>query len=138
MLLRLLMDRLWSVLEAGQKSLLRGSPKGQSSPGRLYIVQEGNPKGTGAAHPHVMQAEPSGKMIGLSELQSLAGTQGGGKREGERVWPLGQAAQENHRDVMRLFRDKIRMDKVQLGLNMATAIKDNKDYFYKYMNLISS
>ena len=35
---------------------------------------------------------------------------------------------------MRLFREKIRRVKAQLDINVATALKDNKRYFYKYMN----
>ncbi|KAK4830652.1 hypothetical protein QYF61_012495 [Mycteria americana] len=45
-----------------------------------------------------------------------------------------QATQENYSNVMRLCREKIRRAKAELELNLATAIKDNKKYFYKYMS----
>ena len=35
---------------------------------------------------------------------------------------------------MRLCREKIRKAKAQLELNLATAIKDNKKGFYKYIS----
>lgn len=35
---------------------------------------------------------------------------------------------------MRLCKKKIRRVKAQLDFSMATALKDNKMYFYKYMN----
>ncbi|KAK4828011.1 LOW QUALITY PROTEIN: hypothetical protein QYF61_022788 [Mycteria americana] len=36
-------------------------------------------------------------------------------------------------DVLRLWREKIRRAKAELELNLATAIKDNKKHFYKYI-----
>ena len=50
------------------------------------------------------------------------------------LWKKGQAIQENYKDVMRLCRGKIRSTKAQLEPNMATAVKDNKKCFYKYMS----
>ena len=35
---------------------------------------------------------------------------------------------------MRLCREKIRRAKAQLELNLATAVKDNKECFYKYIS----
>ena len=35
---------------------------------------------------------------------------------------------------MKLYREKIRELKAQLELNLATKIKDNNKYFYKYIN----
>ncbi|KAK4828165.1 LOW QUALITY PROTEIN: hypothetical protein QYF61_024414 [Mycteria americana] len=45
-----------------------------------------------------------------------------------------QAIQEDHKDVVMLHREKIRRTKAQLELNLATAIKDNKNCFYKYIS----
>ena len=74
--LGLLEGRLWPVKEPGWQSPLGGSPEGQRSPGRLDILQEGNLKGTGAGHPHVLKDEPAGKKTSLAEQRALAGTQG--------------------------------------------------------------
>ena len=35
---------------------------------------------------------------------------------------------------MKLCREKIRKDKAQLELNLATKVKDNDKHFYKYIN----
>ncbi|KAK4807886.1 LOW QUALITY PROTEIN: hypothetical protein QYF61_007792 [Mycteria americana] len=45
-----------------------------------------------------------------------------------------RATQEDYRDVLRLCRAKIRRAKAQLELNLATAVKDSKKCFYKYIN----
>ncbi|KAK4807004.1 LOW QUALITY PROTEIN: hypothetical protein QYF61_000333 [Mycteria americana] len=50
------------------------------------------------------------------------------------LWKKGQATQEDYKDVVRLCREKIRRAKAQLQLNLATAIKDNKKCFCKYIN----
>ncbi|KAK4826490.1 hypothetical protein QYF61_009563 [Mycteria americana] len=47
------------------------------------------------------------------------------KRRVYDLWKKGQATQENHKDVVRLCREKIRSTKAQLELNLATAIKGN-------------
>lgn len=39
-----------------------------------------------------------------------------------------QAAQDDYRDVMRLCREKIRVAKAQIRINLATAIKDYKKF----------
>ncbi|GAB0208059.1 mitochondrial enolase superfamily member 1 [Grus japonensis] len=60
-----------------------------------------------------------------------------GLREKRRVyhsWKKGQATQEEYRDLVRSCRDKIRKAKAQLELNLATAVRDNKKCFYKYIN----
>jgi len=54
---------------------LGGSPEGQRSPGRLDVLQEGNLKGAGAGHPHVLKHELEGKKTRLSEQRALARTQ---------------------------------------------------------------
>ncbi|KAK4821235.1 hypothetical protein QYF61_016534 [Mycteria americana] len=41
---------------------------------------------------------------------------------------------EDYKDVVRLCREKIRRAKTQLELNLATAVKDNEKYFYKYLS----
>ncbi|KAK4824994.1 hypothetical protein QYF61_022520 [Mycteria americana] len=56
------------------------------------------------------------------------------KRRVYDLWKKGQATQEDYRDVMRLCREKIRRAKAQLELNLATAVKDNKKCFYKYIS----
>ena len=50
------------------------------------------------------------------------------------LWKKGQATEEDYKDVARLCREKIRKAKAHLELNLATAIKDNKKSFYKYIN----
>jgi len=42
------------------------------------------------------------------------------------LWKKGQATQEDYKDVMRLFREKIRRDKAQLEINLATVVKDKE------------
>jgi len=54
---------------------LGDSPEGQSGPGRLDILQEGNIKGTGAGHTHVLKDKLVGNTS-LAEGITLAGTQG--------------------------------------------------------------
>ncbi|KAK4812034.1 hypothetical protein QYF61_026172 [Mycteria americana] len=113
-----------------EDSPLGGSPEGQRSPGRLDILQEGNLKGAGAGRPHVPKDKPAGKKTGLAEQRALAGTQE--KRRVYDLWKKGQATQEDYKDAMRLYREKIRRAKAQLEPNLATAVKDNKKCFYKY------
>ena len=48
-------------------------------------------------------------------------------------WKKRQATQEGYKDVMRLCREKIRRAKAQLELHLATAVKDVKKCFYKYI-----
>lgn len=50
------------------------------------------------------------------------------------LWKRGQVTREDYKDVARLCRDKIRKAKAHLELSLATAIKDNKKGFYKYIN----
>ena len=56
------------------------------------------------------------------------------KRRVYDLWKKGQATQEDYKDVVRLCREKIRRAKAQLELNLATAVKDNKKCFYKYIS----
>ncbi|KAK4808471.1 LOW QUALITY PROTEIN: hypothetical protein QYF61_005788 [Mycteria americana] len=53
------------------------------------------------------------------------------KRRVYDLWKKGQATQEDYKGVARLCREKIRRAKAELELNLATAIKDNKKYFFK-------
>jgi len=39
-----------------------------------------------------------------------------------------------YKDVVRLCREKSRRAKAQLQVNLATAVKDNKKCFYKYIS----
>ena len=41
---------------------------------------------------------------------------------------------EDYKDVVKLCRENIRRAKAQLELNLATAVKDNKKCFYKFIN----
>jgi len=50
------------------------------------------------------------------------------------LWKKGLAPQEDCKDVMRLYREKIKRAKDQLELDVATAVRDNKKYFYKYIH----
>uniref|UniRef100_A0A8B9BE17 Reverse transcriptase domain-containing protein n=1 Tax=Anser brachyrhynchus TaxID=132585 RepID=A0A8B9BE17_9AVES len=50
------------------------------------------------------------------------------------LWKRGQATQKDYKDVVRKCRDKIRKAKAHLELNLATAVKDNRKCFYKYIN----
>ncbi|KAK4822331.1 hypothetical protein QYF61_013030 [Mycteria americana] len=57
-----------------------------------------------------------------------------GKKRVYELWKKGQAAQEDYKDVMTLCREKMRGAKAQLELNLASAVKDNKKCFYKYIS----
>ncbi|KAK4832941.1 hypothetical protein QYF61_026584 [Mycteria americana] len=56
------------------------------------------------------------------------------KRRVYNLWKKGQATQEDYKDVVRLCREKIRRARAQIELNLATAVKDNKKYFYNYIS----
>lgn len=40
----------------------------------------------------------------------------------------------SHKDIVRLCREKVRRAKAQIELNLATAVKDKKKSFYKYVS----
>lgn len=50
------------------------------------------------------------------------------------LWKEGKASQGMFKEVVRLCRNKIREAKAQLELKLATSVKGNKKYFYKYIN----
>ncbi|NXR06414.1 RTXE polymerase, partial [Semnornis frantzii] len=50
------------------------------------------------------------------------------------LWKRGYVSPEDYKDVVKLNREKIRRAKAQLELNLATAVKDNKKCFYKFIN----
>lgn len=52
-----------------------------------------------------------------------------GKKRVYHFWKR-QATQEDHKDVVRVCREKIRRAEAQVELNLVTAIKDNKKCFY--------
>ncbi|KAK4811203.1 hypothetical protein QYF61_021274 [Mycteria americana] len=56
------------------------------------------------------------------------------KRRVYHFWKKGQASQEEYRDLVKSSREKIRKAKAQLGLKLATAVRDKKKCFYKYIN----
>ena len=78
---------------------------------------------------HVPKGEPVWKVASLAVQRALRGTQGKKMRVYD-LWKKGQAAQEDHKDVVRLCRVKIRRAKAQLELDLATVIKGNKKCFY--------
>ena len=49
------------------------------------------------------------------------------------LWNNWQATQEDCKDIVRLCREKVTRAKAQLEHRLATAVKDNKKYFYKYI-----
>lgn len=49
-------------------------------------------------------------------------------------WKKGQATQDNHKDIVRLCREKIRRAKAHLELNLATAREDNKKAFHNHIS----
>ncbi|KAK4825642.1 hypothetical protein QYF61_001427 [Mycteria americana] len=55
------------------------------------------------------------------------------KRRVYDLWKKGQATQEDYKGVARLCREKIRRAKAELDLNLAAAVKDNKNFF-KYIS----
>jgi len=56
------------------------------------------------------------------------------KKEGLPLIEKGQATQEEYRDLVRSRREEIRKAKAQLELRLATVVRDNKKFFYKYIN----
>jgi len=50
------------------------------------------------------------------------------------LWKKRQVPQEEYRGLVRSCRDKSRKEKAHLELGLATITRDNKKYFYKYMN----
>lgn len=54
------------------------------SPRRLDILQEGNLKCIGAAHPHVPEEKPAGKKTSLAKYRALASISG--KKESVSPW----------------------------------------------------
>jgi len=44
------------------------------------------------------------------------------------------ATQEEYRGLERSYREEIRKAKAQLELRLATVVRDNKKYFYQYIN----
>ena len=80
----------------------------------------------------MLKDELVGKKTRLAKKRALAKLRE--KRRVYDLWKKGQATQEDYKDVVRLYREKIRRAKAQLELNLATAIKDNKKCFYKYIS----
>ncbi|KAK4817404.1 hypothetical protein QYF61_013274 [Mycteria americana] len=56
------------------------------------------------------------------------------KRRVYDLWKKGRATQEDYKGVARLCREKIRRAKAELELNLAAAVKDNKNHFFKYIS----
>jgi len=56
------------------------------------------------------------------------------KRSIYQLWKKGQMIQEEYRGLIRSCREEIGKAKAQLELRLATAARDNKKCFYKYIN----
>ena len=56
------------------------------------------------------------------------------KRRVYGLWKKGLVPHNDYKDAVRLCRVEIRRSKAQLEMNLASAIKDNKKCFYKYVN----
>jgi len=56
------------------------------------------------------------------------------KRRVYQLWKKVQATQEEYRGLVRSCREKMTKAKAQLELRLATVVRDNKKYFYKYIN----
>ena len=58
-------------------------------------------------------------------------------REKKRVyvlWKKGQAPWGDYKKIAKVCREEVGKAKAQLELRLATAVKDNKKSFYKYIN----
>lgn len=80
----------------------------------------------------MLQDELKGKKDDLAKQRALPEIRK--KRKVSGLWKEGQVTQDNYKDFVRLHRVKIRKVKVQLGLNLATDMKDNKKCFHKHTN----
>lgn len=69
-------------------------------------------------------------MTDLAEQGGLTMSQGK-KRRIYCLWKKGQVTHNDHRDVVRVFREKIRKSKAQIEINLASAVKHSKKSFYK-------
>ena len=56
------------------------------------------------------------------------------KRKVYSLWKKGLATHSDYKEAVRLCRAEIRRSKAQLEITLASAIKDNKKCFYKYIN----
>lgn len=97
------------------QSPLGNSPEVQRGPERWDIIQESNLKGSEVGHPYVLKDDAVGKKISLTEQVALARTH----RKKESLCSLeeGSGSCEGLKDVVRLFREKIRRTTAQLELN---------------------
>ena len=50
------------------------------------------------------------------------------------LWKSGQATYDDYRYVANMCREKTRKAKAQLELSSDSKVKDNNEYFYKYIN----
>ena len=50
------------------------------------------------------------------------------------LWKKGQATWGDYKEVAKVCREEVRKAKAQLELILATAVKENKKSFYKYIN----
>ncbi|NXT11799.1 PO11 protein, partial [Prunella fulvescens] len=73
-----------------------------------------------------------GKCSAWTDNEVLKGLRN--KKRMYHLWNEGQVSQNVFKRVVRACRKKIREAKAQFELNLATFVKDNKKYFYKYIN----
>ena len=50
------------------------------------------------------------------------------------LWKKGQATRGDYKEVAKVCREEVQKAKAQLELRLATAVKENKKSFYKYIN----
>lgn len=91
------------------------------------MLQEGNHKPVGAGCPHMSKEKQEWKKRSLAEQTALAGSQEGEKRRVYDLWKKGQASQADYKDILKLYREKIRRVKAQGELVSDTTIKDNQN-----------
>ena len=78
-----------------------------------------------------MEDELMGKEAGLAEQRPSTGTQ----EQNERLWSVEEwSTYDDYRYIAKMCRKKIRKAKAQLELSSDSKVKDNNEYFYKYIN----
>ena len=50
------------------------------------------------------------------------------------LWKKGQATRGDYKEVAKVYREEVRKAKSQPELRLATAVKENKKFFYKYIS----
>jgi len=68
----------------------------------------------------------------VDELRTIVETPE--EKESYVLWKKGQATWGDYKEVAKVCREEVRKAKAQLELRVATAVKENKKLFYKYIN----